>query len=71
VSAFWCQNCGLVCDWNTRAPAPSEVEIKTIASRYCNDESCIEAEARAHGVPVERVMQWRNVREGFGPRGAV
>jgi hypothetical protein len=58
---FQCQGCDAVCDWETRRlvkPHPG-LAYKTIASRYCSSPGCVEAEAAAHGLSVERVLDSR------------
>lgn len=57
---YACQGCSRVYGWNDEKDltyATSTVEIKTIASRYC--VNCIDAEARAHGIPRDRVIAMR------------
>jgi len=61
-SYFSCQRCDRICDWTTRDPVAdqaADVEVKSIGSRYCNASECIEAEAKAHGLPIERILAMR------------
>lgn len=57
---FSCQHCNRICDWDSREPLSvvDDVEVKTIGERYCNTDQCIEAEARVHRLPIERVRAW-------------
>lgn len=54
-----------MCDWETRAPVvvTDTTEIKTIGSRYCDDPACLDAEAKAHGLPLERVKAWHRPKQ--------
>lgn len=63
---FQCQHCDRVCEWETREPIEvnDATEWKSIGSRYCHAEECIEAEARAHGLPIERVRAWHHITPG-------
>lgn len=66
---FQCQACNRICHYDSRAPLgdvgeDEEVEVKTIANRFCNDVACVAAEAELHGVPLERVLEWHQPRSG-------
>lgn len=54
---FSCQHCHRICDGDTRVPVIDQDDVvwKTIGSRYCNERACLEAEAIANGLPLERV----------------
>lgn len=52
---YWCSQCSRVCCWECDRHDDSIEEIKTIGSRYCDDDACCDAEARAHGLPRERL----------------
>lgn len=55
---FSCQGCnGLFC-WDCREKRPDDVECRTIANRFCNDDACIAKEAEVHGLPISRVRAW-------------
>ena len=51
---FSCANCHRICEWVTRKPTDS-TEYKTVGSRYCNARECVDAEERAHGIPISRI----------------
>lgn len=66
---FQCQACDGICHYDSREPLTDqgedeEVEIKTIANRFCNARACVEQEAEMHGVSVERVLEWHAPRSG-------
>ena len=57
---FACQNCDLVCEWDSRKPVDDrDVPVKSIANRYCNADECIEVDAHSAGISVERTRQSR------------
>lgn len=55
LTGYWCSNCNRVCCWECEEHDGSIDEIKTVGSRYCNDEACLVVETRENGISRERI----------------
>ena len=67
MSGYQCSNCNRSRCWVCESAVDERTAIKTIGSRYCEDAVCREAEAVAHGLPLDvmakRRARWKKARQ--------
>ncbi len=59
ITGFSCAHCKGIFGWDDDAPLndPENVEIKTIANRFCM--GCIDEEAKVHGISRSAMIEYR------------
>lgn len=59
MSCYQCQGCSRILDWDTdvQHPDPDRAEVKSIASRFCQD--CIWLDADGQGLSIDLIVAGR------------